>query len=182
MAHLCRATLLGYIATLALVLRILGLIPFSPHLAFLSPLCLLLSATQHVWTCCPHTSRVRLCSPHHPSLWAAAVGFSNSCLPVSQSSYWGSLITHDPSMSPSLHPSRAAILLFLPPCRKQWVSLAAVAVSSTELSYPVWQLSSHLLHGPWRLAPSCSSGYCIFPIRELSSSEATHANFFFFPH
>lgn len=78
-----------------------------------------------------------------------------------------------------IHPSHAHLRFCLPTTRKQRVPLAAVTIPSTKPSYSVWQLSPHLL--PWRFTLSCNSGYCIFPIRELNSSEATaiaHAKYF----
>lgn len=142
MARLCTVALLENVATLPLALKTLGLILFSiPHLPQ-PPV-----SSAFFWTTRVdllfHAHTALHCSPHHLSLWTAAVGFSSSYLPVSQSSYWGS--THHTS----IHPSHADIPLSLPPRRKQWVPLGAVTIPSTEPSYSVWQLSPHLL--PWPL-------------------------------
>lgn len=113
-------------------------------------------------------------SPHHLSLRTAVVDFPSSCLPVSQPSYRGS--TNSPSI-PCQYPTP---LLWY---RKQWVSLAAVSILTTEPStYSLCPVQlPHPSMAPWHLAFSCSTGCFLFLIRELSSSVAiaiAHAKYF----
>lgn len=89
-------------------------------------------------------------------------------------------LTEDPQI---VHPPHANAPLLCYGTESS-VSLAAVSILTTEPStYSLCPVQfPHFSMDPWHLALSCSTGYFLFFIRELSSSvaiEIAHAKYFF---